>query len=346
MVRNSAIALLLLAVAAVIPFLPAQTARPAPKHEHFQNAEVLYGWAQDTRGERLRTFITRPKNVTGKVPAIFFVGWLSCDSMEYPDADTKDGFGILLRRLIEQSGYATVRTDKPGVGESEGDCSKADFIEELSGYQSAFDEMLKYDFIDPAKIFVIGLSNGGGTSALVPRQHPVRGYIAASSWGRTWYEHMLDLERRRLMEEGESPADVNTSVKAFVEFYTLYLMKGMTPGKIISQHPEWKSLWYDSPDGQYGRPAAFYQQLQTLNLGEAWQQVNEPVLVIRGTADNIMSRADSEAIARIVNQVHPGHARYIQIDDMTHGFTVNGKFDEELIPTILTWMREQLATGK
>ncbi len=251
-----------------------------------------------------------------------------------------------MRRLIEQSGYATVRTDKPGVGESEGDCSKADFTEELSGYQSAFDEMLKYDFIDPAKIFVIGLSNGGGTSALVPRQHPVRGYIAASSWGRTWYEHMLDLERRRLMEEGESPADVNTSVKAFVEFYTLYLMKGMTPGKIISQHPEWKSLWYDSPDGQYGRPAAFYQQLQTLNLGEAWQQVNEPVLVIRGTADNIMSRADSEAIARIVNQVHPGHARYLQIDDMTHGFTVNGKFDEELIPTILTWMREQLATGK
>jgi alpha-beta hydrolase superfamily lysophospholipase len=74
--------------------------------------------------------------------------------------------------------------------------------------------------------------------------------------------------------------------------------------------------------------------------------VNEPVLVIRGTADNIMSRADSEAIARIVNQAHPGHARYLQIDDMTHGFTVNGKFYEELIPTILNWMREQLETDR
>jgi hypothetical protein len=31
-----------------------------------------------------------------------------------------------------------------------------------------------------------------------------------------------------------------------------------------------------------------------------------------------MSRADSEAIARIVNQVHPGHARYLQIDDMSN----------------------------
>jgi alpha-beta hydrolase superfamily lysophospholipase len=86
--------------------------------------------------------------------------------------------------------------------------------------------------------------------------------------------------------------------------------------------------------------------LQALNLGEIRQKVNDPVLVIRGTADNIMSQADSEAIAHIVNQVQPGHARYLQIDDMTHGFTINHKFCEELVPTILTWMREQLVTGR
>ncbi len=105
------------------------------------------------------------------------------------------------------AGYATVRMDKPGVGESEGDCSKTDFEQELSGYQSAFEEMLKYDFVDPARIIVIGLSNGGGVSPLVARQHPVRGYIAASSWGRTWYEHMLEMERGRLIEEGKPPIE-------------------------------------------------------------------------------------------------------------------------------------------
>jgi len=157
---------------------------------------------------------------------------------------------------------------------------------------------------------------------------------------------MLDLERRRLMEAGKPPAEVNAAVKSFVEFYTLYLMKGMTPGQVIAQHPEWKGLWYDSPDGQYGRPAAFYQQLQDLNLGEVWQQVNAPVFVIRGTGDNIMSRADSEAIVRIVNQVHPGRARYLQIDEMTHSFTVNGKFYDGVIQTLLTWMKEQLVATK
>jgi pimeloyl-ACP methyl ester carboxylesterase len=229
--------------------LRAQTPPSEPQREHFQNAQVLYGWAKDDRGDRLRTFVTRPNSASGKIPAIFFVGWLSCDTTEYPDPNPMDGFGILLRRLIEQSGYATVRMDKPGVGESQGDCSKADFTQELTGYQSAFDEMLKYDFIDPEKIIVVGLSNGGGTAALVPRQHPVAGYIAASSWGRTWYEHMLDLERRRLMEAGKAPADVNAAVKAFIEFYTLYLMKGMAPDKSSPSIPNGRPSGTTPPTG-------------------------------------------------------------------------------------------------
>jgi pimeloyl-ACP methyl ester carboxylesterase len=81
---------------------------------------------------------------------------------------------------------------------------------------------------------------------------------------------------------------------------------------VIAHHPEWKTLWYDEPDGQYGRPAAFYQQRQLLNRGDVWQNVDAPVLVIRGAADDIMSRADSEAIAQIVNQAHPGRARYVE----------------------------------
>lgn len=153
---------------------------------------------------------------------------------------------------------------------------------------------------------------------------------------------MLELERRRLTGEGKPPAEVNESVKAFSDFYNLYLMKGMTPGQVIAQHPEWKGLWHDSADGQYGRPAAFYQQLQELNLGDAWQKVSAPVLVIRGGTDDIMSRADSQAIAEIVNQAHPGRARYLEIDGMGHGFTVNGKFYDSLVSTVLDWMKQQL----
>jgi pimeloyl-ACP methyl ester carboxylesterase len=335
-------ALLLLAI---LPSAVPAFAQQSPPREHFENADVQYGWVGNSRGDKLRTFVTRPKRLSGKVPIIFFVGWLSCDSVEYPQGET-DGFGALLLRLIDQSGYATVRVEKPGVGESQGtSCAKADFQGELEGYQAAFGSMGKYDFLDLDRVFVMGLSNGGGFAPLVSRQHPVRGFIAAGSWGRTWYEHMLELERLRLTEEGKSASEINDAVKVFSQFYDLYLIQRLTPGEVIRQHPQWKAYWYDAPEGQYGRPAAFYQQLQALNLGEVWQKVDEPVLVIRGTKDTIMSRADSAAIAEIVNRVHPGKARFLEVEGMSHGFTVEKKFHSELVPTILEWTKQQLAAG-
>jgi pimeloyl-ACP methyl ester carboxylesterase len=325
---------------AALTLPPVAYSQQNPPREHFANADISYDWVTNSRGDKLRTFVTHPKNVTGKVPVIFFVGWLSCDSVEYPKGES-DGFGALMRRLIDQSGYATVRMDKPGVGESHGTpCNKADYQSELEGYQAAFDSMSKHDFIDTQRIFVVGLSNGGGVGPLVSRDHHVAGFVAASSWGRTWYEHMLENERVRLTTAKKSPAEVNDAVKAFTQFYDLYLIQRQTPGEILRQHPEWKSLWYDEPDGQYGRPASFYQQLQALNLGQLWQQVDAPVLVIHGSSDTIMSRADSSAIAEIVNQAHPGRARYVEVPSMNHLFEVNKKFHAELVPLILNWMKE------
>jgi alpha-beta hydrolase superfamily lysophospholipase len=244
-----------------------------------------------------------------------------------------------MRRLIEGSGFATLRTDKAGVGESEGDCARTDFETELSGFQASFDAMAGHEFIDVARVFVVGLSNGGGFAPLVARGKPVRGYVAAGSWGRTWYEHMLEEERVRLEGEKKPAGEVNASVKALTELYQLYLIGGLTPGAILARHPEWKPLWTDSPDGQYGRPAAFYQQLQKLNLGAVWQDVSAPVLVLRGDADTIMSRADSETIARIVNRVRPGNAAYVEVPRMTHLLTVQGKFHEPAAAAVLDWMR-------
>jgi pimeloyl-ACP methyl ester carboxylesterase len=312
------------------------------KREEFRNAEIAYDWVTNPRGQKIRTFVTRPQSASGKVPAIFFVGWLSCDSVEYPEGET-DGFGAIFWRLIEQSGFATLRMDKPGVGESQGDCAATDFQTELDSYRAAFDSIAKYPFVDQNAIFVVGLSNGGGTSPLTVGQHPVRGFIAASSWGRTWYEHMLENERVRLTGNKKlSAAEVNGSVKGFTDFYSLYLINRMKPGEIIGQHPEWKTLWYDAPDGQYGRPAAFYHQLQDLNPGKVWENVNAPVLVLHGSADTIMSESDSRAIADIVNRAHPARATYVEISDANHLLEVQKKLDDTVVPMMIQWMRKQL----
>jgi len=310
--------------------------------EHFQNATAIYDWVRDSHGTRLRTIVTRPNNNADKIPVIFFVGWLSCDSVEYTRGET-DAFGAIFWRLIETSGYATMRMDKPGVGESEGVCKQTDFLMELSGYRAAFDSLRKYQFIDLDRVFVVGLSNGGGTAPLVTQGTAVRGYIAASSWGRTWYEHMLELERVRLSDEGnKSPSEINLALKQFTDFYSLFLIRKVAPGEIIKAHPEWANLWYDEPDGQYGRPAEFYQQLQDLNLGETWSAVSVPVLVLHGTADAIMSHADSFEIANIVNRAHPGYAQFTNIPGADHLLSIHGKLSDSVVPTMLNWMKKQL----
>ena len=108
----------------------------------------------------MRVIITRPRDARAKYPAIFVAGWLSCDSVEAP-ADTHDASGKVLRILAELPDFVTVRVDKPGVGDSEGVCAGTDFETELSAYRAAFRSLSRYDFIDPTRILVFGISNGG-----------------------------------------------------------------------------------------------------------------------------------------------------------------------------------------
>jgi len=277
---------------------------------------------------------------------VFFVGWLSCDSVEYPFGET-DGFGAIIRRIADQSGYATVRVDKPGVGDSEGPaCSQLDFVRELAAYHAAFASISRFAFIDPTRVFVLGLSNGGGFAPLTTDGTPVRGYIAAGSWGRSWYEHMVEHERRRLMRGGTPLAQVDDAMRTCVEFYRLFLMQKATPGAILAEHRAWRPLWYDADDGMDGRPAAFYQQLQDLNVAAAWSRTNAAALVLRGSADTVMSRADSEALFEIVNRAHPGTATYREIDGADHLFTRGADFAGETVTTMREWMRSQLLKTK
>lgn len=320
------------------------TLPPMPR-EGLPGTRVAYDVVVSTAGDRLRTIITRPDRTTatGRIPVIFFVGWLSCDSVEYPFGET-DGFGAFLLRTAQQSGYGTMRTDKPGVGDSEGPpCGETDFARELAGYQASFDSLSRYDYLDLNRIVVVGLSNGGGFTPLVVRTRPVVAYVALSSWGRTWFEHMLELERGRLVRARKSPADVNFAMHVFADFYDRFLIGRMTPGQILQQHPEWRPFWYDSDGGQYGRPAAFYQQLQDLNLGDVWQKTVAPVLVVHGAADTVMSRADAEAIVTSTGSVR---GTYLEIPGMDHLLTRNGTFAADMWQQVIDWIRGRVGANR
>ena len=336
--------------------LPRKSKTP---RETYPNVDVIYDSVTAPDGNRLRTIITRPRNTKGKLPVIFVAGWLSCDSVEAP-TNTKDESGLVFRGLAQLPKFVLFRMDKQGVGDSEGVCSETDFDSELAGYRAAFRAMKNYDFVDTNKVYILGVSNGGGFAPLVPESETeraqVRGYISVGGWVKTWFEHMLEIERRRFALTGKSPGEVNDRMKDAATLYHEWLIKGRPVDDILKERPQLADVWPEGKDRAhlYGRPLRFYQQLQQLNLAAAWSRLKVPTYVLRGAFDWIMSRDDSELIASYVNN-NGDLATFYEIPQTGHTFqhylsladAFKGKrapFDPKIIGLLADWLRNEAIT--
>jgi pimeloyl-ACP methyl ester carboxylesterase len=330
----------------------------APR-ESYPDVDVIYDSVTAPDGNRLRTIITKPRNAKGKLPVIFVAGWLSCDSVEAPAA-TKDESGLVFRGLAQLPQFVLFRMDKQGVGDSEGVCSETDFDSELAGYRAAFRAMKNYDFIDTKKIYILGISNGGGFAPLIPESDTeraqVRGYISVGGWVKTWFEHMLEIERRRFALMGKSPGEVNDRMKGAATLYHEWLIKSRPVDEVLKGQPQLADLWPDGKDRShlYGRPLRFYQQLQQLNLAAAWSRVKVPTYVLRGALDWIMSREDSELISVYVNKngdlalfyemPNTGHTfqHYLSVADAFKG--KSAPFDSKTTGLLADWLLKEAIT--
>jgi pimeloyl-ACP methyl ester carboxylesterase len=291
--------------------------RAGAVNETYPDVEVTYTSVPDSEGNDLRVIVTRPVGA-GQFAAVFVVGWLSCDSVEAPPT-TRDASGLVFRAIAQSAGFALVRMDKAGVGDSEGDCATTDFDTELAAYRAAFQKMRSMDFVDSNRVFILGISNGAGFAPLVAGDAAVAGYVTVGGWSRTWYEHMLEIERNRYVLSGNRPAEIPTLVARSATLYHEVLIKRRSPETVLAADPTLRTAW-DSEDTTtlYGRPTAYYQQLQRLNLTEAWSKVRVPALVLWGQHDWIMSRRDSEGIAEHINANAPGAAQLVVVPNAGH----------------------------
>lgn len=321
-------------------------------NESYSGVTVLYDAIRDVNGDRLRVIATHPdlgkRPDTTRWPTIFFVGWLSCDSVEAPPG-TRDGSQRMLQAMIQIPGFATVRLDKPGVGDSEGNCAATDFTTELAAYRQAFRHLDEYPFVDRKRIFLFGMSNGGGFAPLVPEGAAVKGYVVDGGWLKTWFEHMLEIERRRLALSGHPPSEMGSLMKAVEQLYSAFLLERRPPHEIFTSHPDLRALWEGADDQQYGRPIAYYQQLQDLDLINAWSAVRVPVLALHGEYDWIMSRGDFELLVDVVNRNVPGSAQFVELAHTGHTFEHYASqetafegpqlpFDESVAQRVADWL--------
>ena len=335
------------------PFSVQLRAEPRPL-ERIDGLRVEYGAVAMPAGGRVRTLLTRPPAARGRLPVAVFIPWLSCSTVEIP-ADGGDGWARMLAQVARDSGVALLRVERPGVGDSEGpDCSAATLDDDMAAFRAVLQSVRRDPRFDPDAIYLFGGSIGASLAPILAGEFPVAGIVASGGFARTWGEHILGFERRRLTLSGRAPSEVNTAMRGFLPFYARYLDERRDPVDIVTADPRLREVWYDAPRHQFGRPAQYYRQLQALDVESAWARVDVPVLLLWGEYDWIMGSDDQERIAALLRPRLGGRFTYVVQPGMNHHFEVfadagrafdeeGGRYAAEAAAVIAGWLRRQAA---
>jgi dienelactone hydrolase len=291
--------------------------------EDIPGLDSRYGVLQAPDGTRLRTILTRPSGTSGRRPAILFVQWLSCDSIELP-ARQQDGWSRMLRRIAQESGFVMMRTEKAGVGDSEGDCASLDYETELAQHRAALAALRRSPDVDPRAIVVFGASMGGNYAPLVAAGEPVAGVMIWGGGAKTWYERMLGFERRAKELSGVPAAELDAHMHALSRYFVSYLLDRKNPETIERETPALAGTWGKIVGTQarshYGRPFAFHQQAAAQDWAAAWARVDTPVLALYGEYDWFEDAEAHRLVADIANRRQAGQGEFVTIPATDHHF--------------------------
>jgi pimeloyl-ACP methyl ester carboxylesterase len=324
--------------------------KPRPL-ETSPDADVLYS-SVIAEGSRRRVIVTRPKN-PGPYPAVLLIGGLGCYSLD-GEISKPTGYGPILAALAKNN-FVTMRVEKSGEGDSEGPActdQKATAELEAKGYLAGLHALKNYEFVDPARVLIFAHSLGPLLGSMVISQEPVRGFVAAETIGRSWYEYGLENVRRQSALLGEPLDQVDAEVRAHaVCAYHFFLLHEPSDAvrKLDKQCEEMISSYGDVPSN-------YMQQIGDLSLGKQWKSADVPVLVIYGTSDPATSADEGHYLVQLINSFHPGRATYVELQGMGHDFALYDSqlefltrrnrpekphlFDQEFVSLLLKWLGE------
>ncbi|MEM9297168.1 MAG: PDZ domain-containing protein [Bacteroidota bacterium] len=288
------------------------TLAPLPK-ESYSNTEVTYAEVMSAFGDRIRTITTLPKNSQSKLPALFVVGGLSCSSIEVYPGRSESGWTKVLRDISTKSGMVVMRVEKPGVGDSNGHCGESDFHRDISAFEAAYQSLKKSKHVDSTNIIIYGSSMGSALAPHLANKLGAAGIISDGTFVKTWFEHMLEIERRIRLFEGDSPVEVARKMnEGYIPLYYGMLIQKKSYEEVIKEQPELAQYNYHSPKHMYGRPVSYYHQVQDFNFAKGWEELKVPVRIIRGVNDWIMSADDNDMIIDILeSNGHKDHELYL-----------------------------------
>ncbi len=323
------------------------------------NYEVVYSHVV-SNGKRMRTIITKPRK-PGTYPGFMFIQGYSPVSydftLETATGDVASLDGPLLYEFAN-SGFVTLRVEKPGVGDSEGGpFAELDYTTELDIYRQALAQLKSTSGVDPAKVFLFGHSMGAAFGPMIASENPVKGIAVYGAAARTWFEYLMDTLRYQGLVAGDSFENTDEKVRQGAQLMALVFLEGKSAAEVKQSHPQLAPL-ADAvfPGGLFnGKSLVFWRQLQQINFASTWSTLDANVLSVRGASDFVTYDADHRLIADIVNRAHPGRGRFVVLpesDHLFHRFATeadsmqgfqHGTFNPAFAALLKNWIGEVLA---
>lgn len=252
-----------------------------------------------------------------RVPAVWLLPGATWLSEEHPIEPRSARLALI--RGLTRGGFATLRVERSGLGDSEGPpCTELDLHAELSMWQAAREHFCAHQRVLPGGRFVYGRSLGGMLAPLLCERGD---FAAVAVWGSSaqpWARCMLAASERQYRLAGRTGPALEKTLSQLSELSQLIYEQGLTPDAAYQRRPDLRDTEPASLSGRYvyGRVASFFQQLAATDIAGAWRGVGCPVLALHGSSDWLSLGEDSAEIARLAPA---GEYRELEgIDHMMH----------------------------
>ncbi|GAA6151573.1 alpha/beta fold hydrolase [Pseudoteredinibacter isoporae] len=323
---------------------------PLEREQH-PGLNTVYGSFTGPAGLGIRTIVTHPEQASQSTwPAIFVVQGLSCSSIEILPK-RQSNYIRLLKDIVRNSNMLVMRVEKPGLGDSEGYCSQTDFQTELQVYEAALQALLARENVDRKRVIVYGNSMGSALAPYLANKYQLNGVISDGPFFRSWFEHMLEIERRIKAMQGMKQSDIQQQLnQAYIPLYYGMLIEKRSYAEVIKSKPELAKYNYHGPEHMYGRPMSFYHQFQDFNFEGGWANLKAPARVRWGRHDWIMSEYDIDMITATLQASGNKDVEVYKYPELDHWATLHdspsnsfhgkpGRWEENISGQIVEWAK-------
>jgi uncharacterized protein len=136
---------------------------PALKAAGFTASETVVNFSN--QGQKIVGTWTVPKDAKGPLPTVLMLHGFLSTRQELPVNGTKETMFLRTARVLAEQGYASLRIDFRGTGESEGAWPDTTFSSQISDAKAAVEFLSGQAQVDKGRIAVLGLSQGGLVAA-------------------------------------------------------------------------------------------------------------------------------------------------------------------------------------